>query len=127
MTTRRSTTQRKVRKPSTGDEIIRGLSGLRESLAEGEPLRQRFTTRTIELELAPPTWSSADVRALRTRLCASQSVFARLIGVSAKTVQAWEQGGKPPPMACRLLECIRADVRPWLAVIRDSAVTRKAG
>jgi putative transcriptional regulator len=115
------------RKPTVGDELVRGLTGLRETLSSGGRVSERFTMRIVELDISPRQWSAADVRALRSRLQASQSVFARLIGVSVKTVQAWEQGGRPPLMACRLLECIRADIDPWLMTIRNAAITKKAG
>jgi putative transcriptional regulator len=44
--------------------------------------------------VAPPprSRSSANIVRLRHRLNCSQSMFARLLDVSTKTVQAWEQG-----------------------------------
>ena len=40
--------------------------------------------------------SSADIARLRQQLKYSQSVFARVLNVSPKTVQAWEQGIRVP-------------------------------
>jgi DNA-binding XRE family transcriptional regulator len=74
--------------------------------------------RTVELDLDPRPWTPAQVRALRTRLKASQPVFARLVGANVKTIQAWEQGKPPPPMARRLLDCIAKDLAPWEKILR---------
>lgn len=53
----------------------------------------------------PPTFDATRIRALRGRLGLSQAVFAQLLNVSGKTVQAWEIGGNPPSgAAARLLE-----------------------
>lgn len=100
-------------KLNTGDEIIRGLTGMRDALAAGQRLPERFTMRTVELQLEPRDWTPEEIKALRERLKASQSIFALLIGTSTKTVQSWEQGNMPPPMASRLLECIEKDPGPW--------------
>ena len=40
--------------------------------------------------------SSADIARIRQQLNYSQSVFARVLNVSPKTVQAWEQGLRVP-------------------------------
>ncbi|HRQ73979.1 MAG TPA: hypothetical protein PLU35_13215 [Phycisphaerales bacterium] len=112
--------------PTTGEEIIRGLKGLRDALASGVRLPDRFTMRTIELELEPRDWTPDDIRALRERLHASQAVFAKLIGASIKTVQAWEQGNAPPPMARRLLECIQQNPEPWERILHEAAVAKSA-
>ena len=56
--------------------------------------------------VAPPpkSRSSANIVRLRHRLNCSQSMFARLLNVSTKTVQAWEQGTrKPSDAALKLL------------------------
>lgn len=120
--------RRQNRSPrNTGEEIIRSLTGMRDALAKGQPLRQRFTMRTVELRLEPRNWSPSDIVALRNQLHASQSVFAKLLGTSVKTVQAWEQGHPPPPMARRLLECIEKDREPWERILRNAAIAKKAG
>lgn len=117
---------KKPSRPNTGDEIIRGLKGLRDALANREPLPGRFTMRTVELNLQPRDWSPQDIVALRDRLHVSQSVFAMLLGTSVKTVQAWEQGNPPPPMARRLLECIEEDPEHWEEKLRDAARAKAA-
>ena len=83
--------------------------------------------RTVELDLEPRSWSSSRIRALRTSLKASQSIFAKLLGANVKTIQAWEQGHTPPPMARRLLDCIAKDLSPWEKILREAAVTKSRG
>jgi putative transcriptional regulator len=56
-----------------------------------------------------------EVRAIRERTSLSQSEFARLIGVSVKTLQNWEQDRRRPTgPAAALLSIIDHD--PMLAV-----------
>ncbi|MFO0961291.1 MAG: hypothetical protein U0625_00135 [Phycisphaerales bacterium] len=111
---------------ATEDALIEGLTEALEVLDQGERLEDRFTMRTVELNLAPQPLKSKDVRAIRAALTVSQSVFAHLIGVSVKTVQSWEQGTPPPPMACRLLGLIAEDPKRWtnaLGASRRASVT----
>jgi putative transcriptional regulator len=57
-----------------------------------------------KLVAPPPPRSSANIVRLRHRLNCSQSMFARLLNVSTKMVQAWEQGTrKPSDAALKLL------------------------
>lgn len=109
-----------------GNAIIDGLTEFRDALAAGVPLQSRFTVRTVEIRMEPGSWSSDDIRALRDGFSASQAVFARLLGVSVKTVQAWEQGGTPPRMARRLLDLIRADPAPWKKMLENAAAMKHA-
>jgi putative transcriptional regulator len=44
-----------------------------------------------------------DVRSLRGRLGLTQSQFARRFGVSARTVQEWEQGRRQPQGPAKVL------------------------
>lgn len=106
---------------NVGDEIIRGLTGMRDALRDGVHLPDRFTMRTIELDLEPRDWSPEEIKELREHLRASQAVFAKLIGTSIKTVQAWEQGNSPPPMARRLLDCIEQNQEPWKKILQEAA------
>src|SRR5438552_1871263 len=95
--------------PSVGSRIISGLTELVEVLERGERLEDHFTVRHVRVDLSPPKFRPVDVRAVRKQLGVSQAVFARLLAVSIKTVQAWEQGAHPTPMACRMLDMMRRD------------------
>ena len=54
-----------------------------------------------------------DVAALRARFGASQREFAELIGISARTLQEWEQGRRKPQGPARVLLLV-ADKDPFI-------------
>lgn len=64
-------------------------------------------TTFLTLPDPPPTYHAEHIRALRISLGFSQPNFSRLLNVSAKTVQSWEQGTRTPSQAsARLLQLI---------------------
>lgn len=68
----------------------------------------KFVVRTVALNLRSSEYTASKVREVRGQLKISQALFAKLLGVSPKTVQAWEQGVvKPSGMARRFLDEIR--------------------
>jgi putative transcriptional regulator len=71
-------------KRDIGAEI---LTGIRE-------LKRRRTGRVVHV---PP------IAGTRERMGLSQEQFARLLGVSVRTVQEWEQGRRSPSGAARTL------------------------
>ena len=95
-----------------GKELIGGLRELSDSLKRKESAgggSDKFTCHTIVLDFQPTQYDAASVKKVRKLLGASQSIFARFLGVTAKTVQSWEQGqSTPSDMACRFLDEIRA-------------------
>jgi putative transcriptional regulator len=83
--------------------------GLREGIrfAKGE-----LTLRTIEVPSPPAEIRAREVVALREKAGMSQTVFARVLNVSTKTVQSWEQGQrKPSHAALRMLQVFRSRPR----------------
>src|SRR5438105_9304773 len=65
-------------------------------------------TTTIELPDRPPEVGAEELMKLRLAGGMSQAVFARLLNVSTKTVQNWEQGHrKPSQAALRLIQVFR--------------------
>ncbi len=66
--------------------------------------------RTMELPVRPPVLHAREVVRLRRQLKMSQNIFARMLNVSGKTVQSWEQGERQPSQAAlRLLQILSAD------------------
>jgi DNA-binding transcriptional regulator YiaG len=64
---------------------------------------------------------SAGIRAIRERTSLSQSEFARLIGVSVKTLQNWEQDRRRPTgPAAALLKIIACEPRLALRAIHQA-------
>jgi putative transcriptional regulator len=77
------------------------LEATREAL---EHAKGRRDLRTTVLPAAPQPMTAEDVRRLRSRLNASQALFASYLNVSTKLVQAWEANRRTPDgAALRLL------------------------
>lgn len=103
--------------------MLEGFTEFRDALKSGQPLAERFTMRTVDIDLVrlqPPAYDSSDVKRIREMLGASQAIFARLLGVKPKTVQSWEQGLTPPGMACRLLGLFEKDAESWRKTLRSA-------
>lgn len=114
---------RKARRGSRiGDEIIASLTELAEVLESGQSDLEYFTARTVEMPDAPSSHDASSVRATRDRIGVSQSVFARLLGVSLVLVQAWERGARAPaPWARRLLDEVNRDPHHWRGMLMAKA------
>ena len=82
---------------------------LKAGLLEGiQHAKGELTLRTVEVPSPPPEIAAAEVASLRARNGMSQAVFARVLNVSTKTVQSWEQGErKPSQAALRMLQVFR--------------------
>ena len=101
--------KRSPRKPSGfGQAVVASLRGWE----RGEPL----TVRKVPMIPEPRPRRGGDVKRFRTEtLGVSQSVFARLLGVSPKLVEAWESGRNTPAGPVRrLFELIERDPRAFL-------------
>jgi len=97
-----------------GDALIDSLEGFLSHVESGEPASARYTVRTVVVNLEPHAYTAADVKDVRKRLGASQSLLAKFLGVSVNTLRAWEQGIHPiPKMAARFLDEIRDDEGIW--------------
>jgi putative transcriptional regulator len=82
-------------------------AGLEEGIrhAKGEIT---LKSTTLELPDRPPEVGAAELTKVRLASGMSQAVFARLLNVSTKTVQSWEQGQrKPSQAALRLIQVFR--------------------
>jgi DNA-binding transcriptional regulator YiaG len=112
---------------SIGELIVEGLEEFSETLRSApQEIPQRFNAHTIVLDLAPTPYDAELVQRTRRSLGASQTVFARFLGVSVQAVRAWEQGVHTPRDAsCRLMDEIRHDPAYWQARLRQLAVKVK--
>src|SRR4051812_2662998 len=81
------------------DQIRKGLE---EAIRHA---RGEITLKTTNVELPdePPEIDAPTLATLREQSRMSQAVFARLLNVSTKTVQSWEQGVRTPSHASRRL------------------------
>jgi len=84
------------------------MRGLTEML---EHIDGKIELRSSQVSISPPkSFTADDVRAIRDRLHMSQGFFAEVIGVSKKTVEAWEYGkGRPSGAAARVLSIAEKD------------------
>lgn len=89
----------KTKRLSVAEQIRKGLE---EAIRHA---RGEITLRTTVVELPdePPEIDAPTLMALREQTRMSQAVFARLLNVSTKTVQSWEQGVRTPSHASRRL------------------------
>jgi putative transcriptional regulator len=71
----------------------------------------KIPARKTKLTIKPITaFNTDDIKRIRQKTGLSQVVFASSLGVSTKTVEAWENGrNKPEGASCRLLEVVRDD------------------
>ena len=73
--------------------------------------RGNLKARTTVLSIEPVThFTAEDIKHIRKSTGLTQQMFASLMGVSVKTVEAWESGrNKPEGPACRILAMIARD------------------
>ena len=101
-------------------DLVAGMEAFLEALQSDEPLEKLFTCRRVALDLAPHAYTKELVRETRQLLNVSQALFAQFLGVSVKTVRAWEQGKSPNDIACRFMDEIQHDPEYWRKRLRDS-------
>ena len=84
--------KRQKKPPSAFEKLQSAL----EDAIEYHRSRRVLTTREVEMPAPPRHLDAGEVSSVRKTLGVSQAVFARLLNVSAKTVQAWEIGAREP-------------------------------
>ena len=84
------------------------MQGLTEAV---DNQKGRIIARKIRRTIKPvDTFNNDDIKLIRQRTGLSQVMFAGSLGVSPKTVEAWENGrNKPEGASRRLLEIVRDD------------------
>jgi len=88
---------KKANKPFMNDETFaRVQRGFEQAAAHAQGQNVGARVTTILVPPTPRLRSGKQVAALRHRLKQSQSGFARLLNVSVRTVQAWEQDARTP-------------------------------
>lgn len=104
---------------------------LREGLQEGiEFAKGTADLRTTVVPEEPPSVTAEEVVEIRQRIGISQAVFARLLNVSTKTVQSWEQGLRQPSQSSlRLLQIVghRPDIIYEIAGASRNVGQKKRG
>lgn len=106
-----------------------GIRAGLEEVANALETGQKLTFRTISLPEAPPAISGEQIANLRQeKLHLSQNVFASVLNVSLKTVQAWEQGRNVPSgPALRLLSLLASRPDMLGPILAAPKVSRHEG
>jgi putative transcriptional regulator len=83
-----------------------------QGLTEAADYQQgKIRARKIKLTIKPvDTFNTSEIKQIRQSTGLSQVMFAGSLGVSPKTIEAWENGrNKPEGASRRLLEIVRDD------------------
>lgn len=81
-------------------------AGLEEGIAHQKGELELKVTE-VNIPDPPRVYGSAEIKSLRRSFHMSQEAFSRLLAVSKKTVEGWEQGVRTPTgSAARLLQFI---------------------
>lgn len=87
------------------EELKAGLNSAIDAREKGIPVRETI----VEIPDVKK-YGADDVRDIRKKCGLTQGMLARFMGVSVKTVEAWERGvNKPTGPACRLLSFLAED------------------
>src|SRR6478672_4523895 len=81
---------------------------MEDALAFERGQRHDLKVTRIQAPRPPKAMSPRDIARIRLKLNCSQAVFAMMLNISPKTVQAWEQGSREPgDAALKLLTIAR--------------------
>ena len=84
-------------------------AALDEAIADAKSENKILKSETISIEIEPLVDYSADtIKEIRKSTGLTQSLFAKWLGVSTRTVEAWEAGrNKPSGPSSRLLSLLQ--------------------
>ncbi len=87
------------------DSIMTGLTeAVTYEQGKGKAKRVSLTVEPL------PEFEASEIREIRVRTGFTQAIFAAILGVSPKTVEAWEAGtNHPAGSAKRMLSLMRSD------------------
>ncbi|GHU34703.1 hypothetical protein FACS1894105_01950 [Clostridia bacterium] len=92
------------------------MSDVSEGIARGlleaaEWSKGNLKCRTMKISVAPvPVYTAEEIKRIRSDLKMTQYLFAGFMGVSPKTVEAWESGHNVPTgPARRILSMVQSD------------------
>lgn len=104
---------------STNKDTLQGLQEMLEYI-KGDKTKGRSKTVQCPDIIPVKQYSKDDIKSLRTTHNLSQRTFAQVIGVSPKTVEAWEAGtNKPSMIANRFFQIIEINESILTSVIKN--------
>lgn len=85
------------------------VAGLKEAIEDANGAEKKLKRRIVTI-VPVKEYSASEVQAIRRSTGMSQKLFAGYMGVSDKTVEAWESGkNRPSGTASRLLTMMEMD------------------
>lgn len=85
------------------------MAGLNEALDDARTKEKKLKRRVVTV-IPVKKYSPDEIRKIRTDVDMSQKIFASYLGVSEKTVEAWEAGiNTPSGTASRILHMMEMD------------------
>ena len=79
------------------DEAFSELRGaFEDALSYERGARKKLHVTRVAVPRAPKPMSSSEITRVREKLNCSQAIFAMMLNISPRTVQAWEQGARTP-------------------------------
>ena len=85
------------------------LTGLQEAIDDSMSGKKKLRRRVVSI-VPVKEYTSQEVKIIRDSTGLSQNLFARYLGVSVKTVEAWEAGkNRPSGVASRMLNMMEMD------------------
>ena len=88
------------------------LSSALDEAIENSKVEEKFLREeTMLIEIEPLVeYTAADIKEIRSKTGLTQSLFAKWLGVSTRTVEAWESGrNKPSGPSSRLLGLLKTN------------------
>lgn len=85
------------------------VNGLTEAIGDAQSEKKKLSRRMVTI-VPVKNYSAAEVQSIRRSTGLSQKLFASYMGVSVKTVEAWEAGtNHPSGAASRILSMMEMD------------------
>mgnify|MGYP001121715072 CR=1 FL=1 len=85
------------------------MTGLNEAVEDSKSYEKKLTRRVVTV-IPVKEYNASEVKKIRNSIGMSQKTFASYLGVSCKTVEAWETGKTTPtPTAKKLIYLIQED------------------
>lgn len=100
------------------------MTGLTEAIEDAQAKDKKLKRRVVTI-VPVKEYEASEVKAIRNSTGLSQKLFAGYMGVSDKTVEAWESGkNKPSGAASRLLAMMEMDSEltkefPFVQVMKE--------
>lgn len=100
------------------------MTGLTEAVEDAKSKEQKLKRRVVTI-VPIKEYKASEIKAIRNSTGLSQKLFAGYMGVSDKTVEAWESGkNKPSGVASRLLTMMEMDSEltkefPFVQVMKE--------